>query len=381
MTRRQLARGAAGAVAGAGVVAGLAACENTTTPIGADAAGATGASAELVDPKPTGPGGLPLPRTDNSVTWAITDNNQPIPDAAESPAGPLRVYNYADYLAPATSSASRSSSRPSSRSRPTTRSDEAVAKLAAGAVNFDVIVGLTGSNIVDLIAQQAAAAAQPRVPAQPREERLGRRWRTRSTTAAARYTVPYVVWMDGIGWRNDKVREDIAGDGRPLGHLLARAGLPRQGRDPRRPARRAQHADAARRDARRETRPERQHRGRRPDQQGPEPSLPSSAPSATRRSRSPTTRRCPRPRPCCISRGQATSSAAAFYYMPKRRQRRTCCRSGGRSRTASCRTTSSASARRTDAARARARVHQLHARREERVRQLRQLHRLHAAPE
>ena len=25
------------------------------------------------------------------------------------------------------------------------------------------------------------------------------------------YTIPYVVWMDGIGWRNDKVKEDIAG--------------------------------------------------------------------------------------------------------------------------------------------------------------------------
>ena len=27
----------------------------------------------------------------------------------------------------------------------------------------------------------------------------------------ARYTVPYVVWQDGIGWRNDLVREDVAG--------------------------------------------------------------------------------------------------------------------------------------------------------------------------
>ena len=23
--------------------------------------------------------------------------------------------------------------------------------------------------------------------------------------------MPYVVWIDGIGWRNDKVKEDIAG--------------------------------------------------------------------------------------------------------------------------------------------------------------------------
>ena len=78
ITRRQLAQGAAGVVAGAGVAAGLAACENTTTPVGADAGGPTGAAADLVVQKPTGPAGLPLPRTDNSVTWAITDENKPI---------------------------------------------------------------------------------------------------------------------------------------------------------------------------------------------------------------------------------------------------------------------------------------------------------------
>ena len=27
----------------------------------------------------------------------------------------------------------------------------------------------------------------------------------------ARYSVPYVVWLDGIGWRNDKIGKDIAG--------------------------------------------------------------------------------------------------------------------------------------------------------------------------
>ena len=45
--------------------------------------------------------------------------------------------------------------------------------------------------------------------------------------------------------------------------------------------------------------------------------LRSSAASATRRSRSPTTRRCPRARRCCTTRGRATCSSAAFYYLPK----------------------------------------------------------------
>ena len=43
------------------------------------------------------------------------------------------------------------------------------------------------------------------------------------------YTVPYLTWQDGIGWRNDKIDVDIARDGRPLGHLLgvARTGAAR----------------------------------------------------------------------------------------------------------------------------------------------------------
>ena len=132
ITRRQLARGAAGAVAGAGVVAGLAACENTTTPVGAEAAGATGASAELVVQKPTGPGGLPLPRTDNSVTWAITDENKPIKDGLKPEPGPLRIYNYADYLDPATIKRFQKQFSTKVEIATYNSSDEAVAKLSSG---------------------------------------------------------------------------------------------------------------------------------------------------------------------------------------------------------------------------------------------------------
>ncbi len=62
--------------------------------MGAEAAGGpTGAAAKLVVQKPTGPAGLPLPRTDNSVTWAITDDNKPVKDGRNAEPGPLRIYN------------------------------------------------------------------------------------------------------------------------------------------------------------------------------------------------------------------------------------------------------------------------------------------------
>src|SRR5690349_15092600 len=104
MSRRQLLRRSAMGAAGLGAAGALAGCENTTTPIGAaDAAGdVSKAAAELVVPKPLGPAGLPLPRPDNSVTWAITGDNKPIADGLKSETGPLRIYNYADYVDPAT---------------------------------------------------------------------------------------------------------------------------------------------------------------------------------------------------------------------------------------------------------------------------------------
>src|SRR5829696_1827546 len=150
ISRRQLLRRSAGAAAGLSVAGVLAGCENTTTPIGAEtAAGATsGAAAELVVPKPTGPAGLPLPRPDNSVTWAITDENQPIADGLPTEGGPLRIYNYADYVNPATVKQFERETGAKVQIATYNSADEAISKLASGAVSFDLVMGLSGSNIV-----------------------------------------------------------------------------------------------------------------------------------------------------------------------------------------------------------------------------------------
>ena len=211
ITRRQLARGAAGAVAGAGVAAGLAACENTTTPVGAEAAGPTGAAADLVVQKPTGPAGLPLPRTDNSVTWAITDENKPVKDGAQRRAGSAADLQLRRLPRPGHHQALPEAVLDArSRSRRYNSAEEAIAKLASGAVDFDVIVGLTGANIVDLIAHKLLAPLNhsylPNL-----EKNVWPALADPFYDRGSRYTVPYVVWMDGIGWRNDKVKEDVAG--------------------------------------------------------------------------------------------------------------------------------------------------------------------------
>src|SRR6185437_5775346 len=108
----------------------------------------------LVVAKPLGPAGLPLPRPDNSVTWAITDANKPIADGVKPEAGPLKIYNYADYIDPATVKKFQKQFNTKVQIATYNSSDEAIAKLASGQVSFDLIMGLTGSNIVDLIARK-----------------------------------------------------------------------------------------------------------------------------------------------------------------------------------------------------------------------------------
>jgi spermidine/putrescine transport system substrate-binding protein len=209
LTRRQLLRGAAGSAVGLGAAGMLAGCENTTTPIGAGAGGPTGAAAGLVVAKPVGPGGLPLPRPDNAVTWAITEENKPIADGKPAEKGPLQIYNYADYVDPTVMKRFERKFNTKVKLATYNSADEAVAKLAAGAVAFDVILGLTGSNIVNLIAQKLLLPLNhsylPNLA-----KNVWPELQDPFYDRGSRYTVPYVVWMDGIGWRNDLVREDIA---------------------------------------------------------------------------------------------------------------------------------------------------------------------------
>jgi spermidine/putrescine transport system substrate-binding protein len=76
-------------------------------------------------------------------------------------------------------------------------------------VDFDLIVGLSGSNIVDLIAHKLLLPLNhsylPNL-----EKNVWPELADPFYDRGARYTIPYVVWMDGIGWRNDDVKENVA---------------------------------------------------------------------------------------------------------------------------------------------------------------------------
>ena len=207
LSRRTLLKGAAGGALGVGALGLLAGWENTTTPIGACEGDG---SSNLVVRKPVGPAGLPLPRPDNSVTWAITSDNEPIADGVADEAGPLQIYNYADYVDPALVKKFEKLTGRKVKIATYNSSDEAIAKLAAGAVSFDVIIGLSGSNIVNLIAQQLLKPLNHSYLGNL-EANVWPELQDPFYDRGSRYTIPYVVWSDGIGWRNDKLKEDIAG--------------------------------------------------------------------------------------------------------------------------------------------------------------------------
>ena len=262
INRRQLLRRSAVAAVGLSAAGALAGCENTTTPIGAaDAAGEVSkAAAELVVPKPLGPAGLPLPRPDNSVTWAITDDNKPIADGGQARGRPAADLQLRRLRRPGDGQEvpAEVQREGPGRDLQLVRRGDREARVRGGELRPHHGPERLEHRRPDRA--QAAQAAQPLLPAQPREEHLARAGRPVLRPRRALHgPVRRLDGRDRLAQRQGQGgrREH----GRPVGHLLAGAGLPRPGRDPRRPARRAQHADAARRDAtRRAARP--QHRGR-----------------------------------------------------------------------------------------------------------------------
>jgi spermidine/putrescine transport system substrate-binding protein len=224
-SRRKLLQGAAGVAVGGGAIGALAGCANTTTPVGAcgptgatDAGAASGsgtgggsagpAASPFAVAKPLGPSGVPLPRPDNSVTWAILDSNKPIDDGVKPEGGTLRIYNYADYIFPDLLKKFEKQFNCKTQVATYNSSDEARAKLASGQVTFDVVIGLSASVLPAFISQSLLRPLNHSYL--PNLKNIWPSLQNPWYDLGARYTIPYVVWLDGILWRNDKIGNDIA---------------------------------------------------------------------------------------------------------------------------------------------------------------------------
>jgi len=190
ITRRALLRRGALAAAGLGASGLLGACADTTTPVGAIAADAD-----------VGPGGLPLARPDRPVTLPIYRDNRAIASGLRPEAGPLQFYNWIEYINQDVINDFQRRYKVKVEISTFTTIDEAVAKLASGAVQFDVFVPETvflEELVVGKILQPLNHSYLPNLAAHVWPS-LQSPW----YDVGSRYSVPYTVYTTGIGWRED----------------------------------------------------------------------------------------------------------------------------------------------------------------------------------
>jgi spermidine/putrescine transport system substrate-binding protein len=201
--RRSTRRGFLGSLAAAGAGAGLAGCQNTTTPV--SVVGGHGGKGLLGDPTAGGPvdaSGIPLARRDYPVTMPrFTD---PVRSGAKPErGGELRIYNYADYLNPAVLKAFGKREGVSVRVTTFDTLDEAFTKLSTGRLEFDVIFS-SPDHLSQLVGRRLVQPLNfELIP-----NLVKHAWPELHSPfydVGPRYTVPYTVYTTGIGWRNDQV--------------------------------------------------------------------------------------------------------------------------------------------------------------------------------
>lgn len=201
LNRRQFLRrsmGAAVALPSLGAI--LAACgeREQTTPGGGQTGPATGGG-------PTGPEtpGVQVGTPSNPVEQPLFDDNPAIASGLEPEAGPLRIYNWADYLWPRVYKRFAEEFGVEVELTTFYNMEEAFRKLQTGELQVDVFFP-TSENVGKIVAGKLLQPLNrdylPNLQANV--------WPSLSDPfydKGSRYTVPYTVYQTGIGWRTDMV--------------------------------------------------------------------------------------------------------------------------------------------------------------------------------
>lgn len=186
-TRRRFLQRSATAALGLSAASVFAACSDTTVPGGQEGNLA--------------PGGLPLARPDHPVQLPIYHDNPRIPSGMEPEEGPLQLYNWAEYLNREVVKSFEKKYGVSVELTTFATLDEAIAKLATGAVGYDVFVP-TQPFISLLVAGKIIQPLNLSYIPNLRKEV----WKSLQSPwydVGSRYTVPYTIFSTGIAWRND----------------------------------------------------------------------------------------------------------------------------------------------------------------------------------
>lgn len=158
-----------------------------------------------------GPGGLPLARPDQPVTLPM--NGEPIADGLDPESGTFTVFNYEDYLDKAVLDKFGEKYGVDVQITTFANMDQCITKLANKSVDVDV-TEITPDRLTQAVAGKLLQPVNHSyIP------NLGSSvWPALHSPfydQEARYTVPYTAYTTGIGWRSDKVSEDIAGMDNP----------------------------------------------------------------------------------------------------------------------------------------------------------------------
>lgn len=145
---------------------------------------------------------LQIATPNNPVTWSLYDDNPMIASGLEPESGPLRIYNWNGYLWPRIKKDFGTEYGVKVEETYFDTMDEAIAKISSGAVDYDVFIPVPdrlGRLVVGKLLQPLNHDYLPN---------LANVWasvRDPWYDGESRYTVPYVTWTTGVGYRTDKI--------------------------------------------------------------------------------------------------------------------------------------------------------------------------------
>ncbi len=151
--------------------------------------------------------GPQIARPGDPVTLRIYEDNPPIEDGLDPEKGPLKVYNWTDYVYKKVLNAFSKEYGVDIEYINFSQMSEAVTKVRSGAVEFDVFfptIDQLGKLVAARLLKPLNRSYLPNL-----EKNVWPQLTDPFYDRESRYTVPYVTWTTGIGYRADEVKEDL----------------------------------------------------------------------------------------------------------------------------------------------------------------------------
>jgi spermidine/putrescine transport system substrate-binding protein len=168
----------------------------------------TGTASADAGPDAVGPGGIPLARPNRPVKLPVFQD--PIKSGLKpETGGTFRIFNYADYVDKALLDAFGKKYDVAVEVTTFDSMDQAITRLSTKGVRDMDVTEIVSSRIAQAVAGKLVQPInKDYIP--NLKKNVWPQFQSPFYDAEAQYTVPYTIYTTGIGWRSDKVSEDIA---------------------------------------------------------------------------------------------------------------------------------------------------------------------------